>query len=162
MSFHGGLIGIVWLGHVLLHPSGRFWDLADLLTPACPWGTPSGGSAIHQRRALGRATASFLGDVLSPRFHAVLRHPSRSKWPSSRDCSSLQSSGACAGSGLRGRVPGLYLIGYGAVVFSSSTSVSPTRHRPVLRDITIGQILCLAMMLAGAGSLPMPASRARR
>jgi phosphatidylglycerol:prolipoprotein diacylglycerol transferase len=154
MSFHGGLIGVVLAAAMFctIHRI-RFWDIIDLFVPCVPLGYTFGriGNFINGE-LWGRATDVAWGMYFPLDMTRTLRHPSqlyeaffegiflfvilwalRKKRP------------------FEGAFLAYYLMGYGAVRFFIEYVREPDAHIGLYFGlITIGQILCLAMILAGA------------
>lgn len=155
MSFHGGLIGIVVASGIYCYVRRvRFWDLADLLIPCVPLGYTFGRIGNFVNGELwGRATTVPWGMYFPLDPTRTLRHPSQLYeaffeglflfavlW-------SIRRKRPFEGAFLA-----YYLIGYGAVRFFIEYVREPDAHIGLYFGlITIGQILCLAMILAGAG-----------
>jgi len=153
MSFHGGLMGAVLAGAMFCYiRQVRFWDLIDLFVPCAPLGYTFGriGNFINGE-LWGRATDVPWGMYFPLDATHKLRHPSqlyeaffegvllfvvlwalRKKRP------------------FEGAFLAYYLIGYGAVRFFIEYVREPDAHLGLYFGlITMGQILCLAMILAG-------------
>jgi len=153
MSFHGGLLGAVLAGAMFCHIRQiRFWDLIDLFIPCAPLGYTFGriGNFINGE-LWGRTTDVAWGMYFPLDATHKLRHPSqlyeaffegvvlfvvlwalRKKRP------------------FEGAFLAYYLIGYGAVRFFIEYVREPDAHLGLYFGlITMGQILCLAMILAG-------------
>ncbi len=153
MSFHGGLIGAVLAGAMFCYVRQiRFWDLIDLFIPCAPLGYTFGRIGNFVNGELwGRTTDASWGMVFPLDPTQKLRHPSqlyeaffegivlfvilwalRKKRP------------------FEGAFLAYYLIGYGTVRFFIEFVREPDAHIGLYFGlITIGQILCLAMVLAG-------------
>jgi phosphatidylglycerol:prolipoprotein diacylglycerol transferase len=164
MSFHGGLIGVVIAAAMFctIHRI-RFWDIIDLFIPCVPLGYTFGriGNFINGE-LWGRATDVAWGMYFPLDMTRTLRHPSqlyeaffegiflfvilwalRKKRP------------------FEGAFLAYYLMGYGAVRFFIEYVREPDAHIGLYFGlITIGQILCLAMILAGAALYYFLRSRA--
>ncbi|NPV05287.1 MAG: prolipoprotein diacylglyceryl transferase [Syntrophaceae bacterium] len=164
MSYHGGLIGVVAAALLFCHRRGlRFWDLADLFVPCIPLGYTFGriGNFINGE-LWGRSTDVAWGMYFPLDPSRTLRHPSQLYeaffeglflfailW-------SLRRRRPFEGAFLA-----YYLAGYGAVRFFIEYVREPDAHIGLYFGlITIGQILCLAMILAGAGLYLLLQSRA--
>jgi len=154
MSYHGGLIGVVAGGWWFCR-QGRIGlkDLADLVAPAVPLGYTFGriGNFINGE-LYGRITDLPIGMVFPLAPDRSLRHPSQ-----------LYEA---AGEGLllfallwrvrraplpRGAMLALYLMGYGTVRFFIEVTRQPDAHLGFVSGaFSMGQVLCLARVLAGA------------
>lgn len=154
MSFHGGLIGTAIATLYACRKMGlRFWRVTDLFVPAIPLGYTFGrlGNFINGE-LYGRATASPLGMYFPLAPGSQPRHPSQLYeaffegiflfiilW-------SLRCRPFAPGTFF-----GLYLIGYGTVRFVIEFFRQPDDHLGfVLFSLSMGQVLCLLMMAAGA------------
>jgi len=155
MSFHGGLIGIVVASAMFCTIQRvRFWDLADLLIPCVPLGYTFGriGNFINGE-LWGRATAVPWGMYFPLDPTRALRHPSQ-LYEAFFEGLFLFAVlwGMRRKRPFEGAFLAYYLIGYGAVRFFIEYVREPDAHIGLYFGlITIGQILCLAMMTAGAG-----------
>jgi phosphatidylglycerol:prolipoprotein diacylglycerol transferase len=154
MSFHGGLIGIVVASAMFCYVQRvRFWDLADLLIPCVPLGYTFGriGNFINGE-LWGRATAAPWGMVFPLDPSRMLRHPSQLYEAFFEGLFLFAVLWAIRRKRpFEGAFLAYYLIGYGAVRFFIEFVREPDAHIGLyLGWITIGQILCLAMILAGA------------
>ncbi|MEC9487404.1 MAG: prolipoprotein diacylglyceryl transferase [Prosthecochloris sp.] len=157
MSYHGGVIGVIiaiWL--FARSRSTGFLTTIDLFIPALPLGYLFGrlGNFINGE-LYGRVTDAAVGMYFPLAPGSGLRHPSqlyeaffegvvlflllwsvkqRSPYP--------------------GFLSGLYLFGYGFVRFFIEYVREPDAHLGfVLMGLSMGQVLCVAMMIAGAGIL---------
>jgi phosphatidylglycerol:prolipoprotein diacylglycerol transferase len=154
MSFHGGLIFVILFAWLYCRKNRiSFLDMADLFIPAIPLGYTFGrlGNFINGE-LYGRITTAPIGMMFPLAPGNSLRHPSQLYeaffegillfallW-------SLKS---------RFRMPGsmlaLYLIGYGLVRFFIEYFRQPDAHIGfVFFSFSMGQLLCLAMIAAGA------------
>ncbi len=154
MSFHGGLIGAVLAGAMFCYIRQlRFWDLIDLFVPCAPLGYTFGriGNFINGE-LWGRSTDVPWGMYFPLDATQKLRHPSQLYEAFFEGLFLFVIFW-----GLRKKRPfegaflAYYLIGYGAVRFFIEYVREPDAHLGLYFGlITMGQILCLAMMLAGA------------
>jgi phosphatidylglycerol:prolipoprotein diacylglycerol transferase len=154
MSFHGGLIGAVLAGAMFCYIRQlRFWDLIDLFVPCAPLGYTFGriGNFINGE-LWGRSTDVPWGMYFPLDATHKLRHPSQLYEAFFEGLFLFVILW-----GLRKKRPfegaflAYYLIGYGAVRFFIEYVREPDAHLGLYFGlITMGQILCLAMMLAGA------------
>ncbi|HOT48654.1 MAG TPA: prolipoprotein diacylglyceryl transferase, partial [Syntrophales bacterium] len=155
MSFHGGLIGIVVASGIYCYVQRvRFWDLADLLIPCVPLGYTFGRIGNFVNGELwGRATTVPWGMYFPLDPTRTLRHPSQ-LYEAFFEGLFLFAVlwGIRRKRPFEGAFLAYYLIGYGAVRFFIEYVREPDAHIGLYFGlITIGQILCLAMILAGAG-----------
>lgn len=155
MSYHGGLIGVV-LASLFFCYRHRidFWDFADLFIPAIPLGYTFGriGNFINGE-LYGRATTVPWGMYFPADVTQQLRHPSQLYeaffegiflftilWKIRRKRF------------FRGFFLALYLMGYGTVRFLIEFVREPDPQLGfILGPFTMGQILCLFMILIGLG-----------
>jgi phosphatidylglycerol---prolipoprotein diacylglyceryl transferase len=154
MSYHGGLIGVIlatlWYcrkNHI------SFWEITDLFIPVIPLGYTFGrlGNFINAE-LYGRITQSPIGMLFPGAPGDALRHPTqlyeaffegiflfillwsirKLKWPA-------------------GGLFGIYLAGYGGVRFFIEFFREPDAHIGfVFLSLTMGQLLCAAMIVGGA------------
>jgi phosphatidylglycerol:prolipoprotein diacylglycerol transferase len=152
MSFHGGLLGVML---AMLFVAWRhridYLHLMDFVAPVCPLGLAAGrmGNFINGE-LWGRVTDAPWGMVF------------RGAGPDPRHPSQLYEF---AGEGLvlfvllwwysakprpRGRISGLFLIGYGALRFLAEFAREPDAFLGFLAlGLTMGQWLCLPMIAGG-------------
>ena len=157
MSFHGGLIGVlfatIWYGRKIKRD---FWDIADLFCPAIPLGYTFGriGNFINGE-LYGRVTDWPLGMRFPLADNGDLRHPSQLYeaffegivlffllWTIREKVK------------VKGVMFPLYLLGYGCARFFIEYFREPDAHMGfVWLNFSMGQVLCLAMMIVGIGLL---------
>jgi len=153
MSFHGGLLGAVLAGAMFCRVRQiRFWDLIDLFIPCAPLGYTFGriGNFINGE-LWGRTTDVAWGMYFPLDAAHKLRHPSQLYEAFFEGVVLFAVLWA-----LRRKRPfegvflAYYLIGYGAVRFFIEYVREPDAHLGLYFGlITMGQMLCLAMILAG-------------
>lgn len=153
MSYHGGLIGLMVVTPLFCRKQGiDFWRFVDFFAPAIPLGYTFGriGNFINGE-LYGRITAVSWGMYFPLDPSSQLRHPSQLYeaffegiflfiilWY-------LRKKGR-----FEGFLLALYLIGYGLVRFFVEFVREPDPQLGfVLGPFTMGQILCLCMVLAG-------------
>ena len=163
MSYHGGLIGVIVASYIYTRRAGlSFLEMADLYVPVIPMGYTFGrlGNFINGE-LYGRVTDSPIGMYFPLAPGPDLRHPSQLYeaffegiflfiilWNLRRVIK------------VRGGMMGLYLIGYGSVRFIIEFFRQPDAHIGfVLGSLSMGQMLCIAMILSGAGLYFYLASR---
>jgi phosphatidylglycerol:prolipoprotein diacylglycerol transferase len=155
MSYHGGAIGVLLASVIfcwkrMIH----FWHFADLFCPAIPLGYTFGriGNFINGE-LYGRITDVPWGMYfpLAPTHH--LRHPSQLYEAFFEGIVLFVILWS-----LRKRNPfdgflfALYLFGYGMVRFFIEFLREPDMHLGFIwASLSMGQVLCLLMMLAGWG-----------
>ncbi len=155
MSYHGGLLGVIITGWLALkHQKGLFLEMMDLFVPAIPLGYTFGriGNFINGE-LYGRVTAKPWGMFFPLAADNQLRHPSQLYEAFFEGLflfailwfmkNRIKTPGA---------ILGLYLIGYGAVRFFIEYARQPDDHLGfVFAHFSMGQMLCLAMMIIGLG-----------
>ncbi len=157
MSYHGGLIGVVLASVIFCRKyKFNFWHLVDLLIPAVPLGYTFGriGNFINGE-LYGRATAVPWGMYFPLDSLQKLRHPSQLyeamlegivlfivMWLIRKK------------SKFDGFLLGIYIFGYGLARFIAEFFREPDYNvNMILVTISIGQLLCLLMMLGGIALL---------
>ncbi len=153
MSYHGGLIGVI-IASMIYTKKNRldFFNLADLFAPAIPLGYTFGrlGNFINGE-LYGRVTHSFMGMYFPMAKGSGLRHPSQLYeaffegivlfwvlWALRKKIST------------KGAMLPFYLAGYGLVRFFIEYARQPDAHIGfVFLALSMGQLLCLAMILTG-------------
>ncbi|HQQ87572.1 MAG TPA: prolipoprotein diacylglyceryl transferase [Smithellaceae bacterium] len=149
MSYHGGVIGVIIMSVLFCRKRKiDFWKFADLICPAIPLGYTFGrlGNFINGE-LFGRATTMPWGMYFPLDATNTLRHPSQ------------LYEAAFEGillfiilwllrkkTGVDGSLLGLYIFGYGLARFIVEFFREPDF---AVGLISIGQFLCLLMMLAG-------------
>ncbi|MBN1465246.1 prolipoprotein diacylglyceryl transferase [candidate division KSB1 bacterium] len=163
MSFHGGVIGVILLSlfHCQRHKI-NFWDMADLVVPAIPLGYTFGrlGNFINGE-LYGRVTQRPWG-MYFPTDMAHLRHPSQLYEAFFEGIVLFIILWGLRRQPILSRLflP-LYLIGYGVARFFIEFFREPDAHLgAVLGPLSMGQLLCIAMVLAGAALIPIVKSAA--
>ncbi|HPK53407.1 MAG TPA: prolipoprotein diacylglyceryl transferase, partial [Smithellaceae bacterium] len=153
MSYHGGVIGVVAVStYFCIKRKINFWYFADLFAPAIPLGYTFGriGNFINGE-LFGRATAVPWGMYFPLDPTHKLRHPSQLYeaffegivlflflWLIRKK------------SRFDGFLLGLYICGYGLVRFIIEFFREPDYQLGfVLGFLSMGQVLCLAMILGG-------------
>lgn len=154
MSFHGGLIGVILGSWFFVRKKGiEFSEMVDLIIPCIPLGYTFGrlGNFINGE-LYGRITTRAIGMYFPTAPGSDLRHPSQlyeaffegiilfvvlwslRKW--------VKTSGAMLS---------LYLMGYGIVRFFIEYTRQPDDHLGfIFLNFSMGQLLCFAMIAAGA------------
>jgi len=153
MSYHGGLIGILIVTLLFCRKHKiNFWHFVDLFTPAIPLGYTFGRIGNFMNGELyGRATAMPWGMYFPLDLTHSLRHPSQLYeavfeglvlftllW--------LIRKKKC----FDGFLIGIYICGYGFVRFFIEFFREPDYQLGfVLSFMSMGQVLCALMMMAG-------------
>ncbi len=155
MSYHGGLIGVLIATQIFCHKNNvTFWKFSEFIVPSIPLGYTFGriGNFINGE-LYGRATTSAWGMYFPQDTSGQLRHPSQLYeaffegvflfiilWSMRRRKE------------FDGFFLSLYLIGYGLVRLLIEFIREPDSHIGYYFGfITMGQILCLCMIVAGFG-----------
>jgi phosphatidylglycerol:prolipoprotein diacylglycerol transferase len=154
MSYHGGLIGVILAALYFTRRNGlSFLEMADLFIPGIPLGYTFGrlGNFINGE-LYGRITTAKIGMHFPQAGGDALRHPSQLYeaffegvvlfillWSLRRRVE------------LPGAMLGIYLMGYGTVRFFIEFARQPDDHLGfVWLNFSMGQLLCLGMILGGA------------
>lgn len=157
MSYHGGLIGVAVAMVIFVRKNQLdFFRTADLIAPCIPLGYTFGrlGNFINGE-LYGRVTTHPIGMYFPLASGLERRHPSQLYeaffegivlfivlWMVKNRIT------------MRGAMLALYLMGYGLVRFFIEYARQPDAHLGfVFLSLSMGQLLCLAMILAGAGLL---------
>jgi phosphatidylglycerol:prolipoprotein diacylglycerol transferase len=157
MSYHGGLIGVAVVSiYFCLKQKINFWRFADLFVPAIPLGYTFGriGNFINGE-LFGRATTMPWGMYFPLDPTQQLRHPSQLYeaffegivlfvilWLLRKE------------KHFNGYLLGIYICGYGFVRFIIEFFREPDYQLGfVLGFLSMGQVLCLLMILCGAAIL---------
>lgn len=155
MSYHGGLIGVIIAVYYFSKRNHiNLWEFSDFLCPAVPLGYTFGRIGnFFNSELYGRATSMPWGMVFPSDPTHTLRHPSQLYeaffegivlfailwWIRKYKLFSHSMFGA-------------YLLGYGLFRFFLEFFREPDENlRFIIYFLTMGQILCLAMILIGSG-----------
>ena len=154
MSYHGGVIGVVVAALIFVRRQGLdFFHMADLIVPCIPLGYTFGriGNFINGE-LYGRVTTHPIGMFFPFAPGPGRRHPSQLYEAFFEGIVLFVVLWAVKGRiAIRGAMLALYLIGYGLVRFFIEYARQPDAHLGfILLRLSMGQILCLAMILAGA------------
>ncbi len=157
MSYHGGLIGVIAATALFCRKyKFEFWQFTDFLVPSIPLGYTFGriGNFINGE-LYGRATSMPWGMYFPLDHTNLLRHPSQLYEAFFEGLFLFVMLWS-----LRRRRPfngfflPLYIIGYGTVRFFIEYVREPDAHLGIfLNSVTMGQMLCLAMIIGGSGLL---------
>ena len=165
MAFHGGLLGvIVALAVFAWVRKRRFLEVTDLVAPCVPTGLACGrvGNFINGELWGRAADASLPWAMVFPQSGTDLpRHPSQVYqflmeglllfallWLYGR---SRGAHHRADGTVVWGRVSGLFLVGYGLFRFIAEYFREPDSFLGLLAlNLSMGQWLCVPMMVAGA------------
>ncbi|MDJ0783560.1 MAG: prolipoprotein diacylglyceryl transferase [Desulfosarcinaceae bacterium] len=163
MSYHGGLIGVI-LAALYFTRRNRlsFLEMADLFIPAIPLGYTFGrlGNFINGE-LYGRVTTAKIGMLFPQAGDGLMRHPSQLY---EAFFEGIVLFALLWSLRQRVRMPGallgMYLIGYGVVRFFIEYVRQPDDHLGLVwQTLSMGQLLCAAMILCGIGVLVWVARR---
>ena len=153
MSYHGGVIGVliaIWL--YARKKDLHLYTIADFLTPAIPLGYFFGriGNFINGE-LYGRVTEASIGMYFPNAGGYQLRHPSQLYEAFFEGIvlyfliKSLKTRFTFLGFN-----SGLYVFGYAFFRFFIEYVREPDKHLQfILLNLTMGQLLCIAMMIGG-------------
>ena len=155
MSYHGGLIGIIVASTLFcIKKKMDFWRLADLLIPAIPLGYTFGriGNFINGE-LYGRVTLRPWGMYFPLAPSNQLRHPSQLYEAFFEGVMLFLVLWSIRKKNIfKGFFLSAYLIGYGSVRFFIEFTREPDEQLGLIAGpLTMGQILCITMILAGIG-----------
>lgn len=178
MSFHGGLLGVVVAAGLYARKTGRgLLAVADFVAPLAPLGLGFGrlGNFINAELP-GRLTESALGVHFPCASVIGLSVTCYGEYDAAtRHVSSLYQAGAeglvlfaalwwfVAKERAVGKPSGLFLLGYGILRFGTEFFREPDTNIGFLAFgwLTMGQLLCLPMVVFGGCLLALPAFRQR-
>ena len=156
MSFHGGLLGVMGAMVIAARRNGVDWlRLMDFIAPLIPPGIAAGRLGNFINAELPGRVTDLPWAMVFPGTDGAPRHPSQLYqfalegvalfvflwWFSSKPRP-------------RGQVSAMFLLGYGALRFTAEFAREPDAFIGYLAlGLTMGQWLCLAMILAGAALL---------
>lgn len=153
MSYHGGAIGVLLAGLIYCRKNKiDFWNLADLLCPVIPLGYTFGRIGNFLNGELyGRVTDVVWGMYFPFDPTHQLRHPSQLYEAFFEGIFLFGLLWRFRKADIpKGAFLGLYIAGYGAVRFIIETVREPDSQLGfVIMHFTMGQLLCLAMVLIG-------------
>jgi phosphatidylglycerol:prolipoprotein diacylglycerol transferase len=153
MSYHGGVIGVIIMSVLFCRKRKfDFWKFADLISPAIPLGYTFGrlGNFINGE-LFGRVTSMPWGMYFPLDPTQSLRHPSQLYEAFFEGIFLFAVLWALRKKKLfDGALLGLYIFGYGFVRFMIEFFREPDY---MVGPISIGQFLCVLMMLGGIGLL---------
>ncbi|MBB5216079.1 prolipoprotein diacylglyceryl transferase [Parapusillimonas granuli] len=165
MSFHGGLIGVIVVLLLFARQRGRsMLEVGDFIAPLIPLGLAAGrlGNFINGE-LWGRPTQAPWGMVFPQAGDSIARHPSQ--------LYEMALEGFVLFAVLwwfarkprpTGQVSALFLIGYGAFRFMVEYTREPDYYLGLLAGgLSMGQLLSLPMILAGALIFVLSARRSR-
>jgi phosphatidylglycerol---prolipoprotein diacylglyceryl transferase len=157
MSYHGGLIGVIVMTILFCRKFNiKFWQFADLICPAIPLGYTFGriGNFINGE-LFGRVTTVPWGMYFPLDPTHSLRHPSQLYEAMFEGIFLFIVLWLIRKKKLfDGFLLGIYICGYGLVRFIIEFFREPDYQVGfILGTISIGQLLCLLMMLGGIALL---------
>jgi phosphatidylglycerol:prolipoprotein diacylglycerol transferase len=153
MSYHGGLLGVVVASAIFVRKNRMdFFRMADLIVPCIPLGYTFGrlGNFINGE-LYGRVTTHPIGMFFPFAQGAGRRHPSQLYEAFFEGVVLFVVLWALKGRvTTRGAMLAVYLMGYGLVRFFIEYARQPDAHLGfIVLSLSMGQLLCMAMMLAG-------------
>ena len=154
MSYHGGLIGVVVATIIFVRKNRLdFFGVADLIVPCIPLGYTFGrlGNFINGE-LFGRVTTHPIGMFFPFAPGPGRRHPSQLYEAFFEGIVLFVVLWAIkARVTTRGAMLALYLMGYGLVRFFIEYARQPDAHLGfIFFSLSMGQLLCMAMILVGA------------
>ncbi len=160
MSFHGGLLGVIIAITIWAYRNGHtFWEAMDFIAPSVPTGLASGriGNFINGE-LWGRAADPSLPWAMvfrDPAAGGIARHPSQLYQFLLEGLLLFALLWLFARKERKpGEVGSAFLLGYGLMRFVAEYFREPDAHLHWLTQSTglsMGQWLCVPMMLLGAG-----------
>ena len=153
MSFHGGLIGACVALALYARRSGRsFLSVSDFLAPLCPLGLGAGRLGNFINEELWGRVSDVPWAMIFPSAGPLARHPSQIYEAGLEGLLlfliiwTYSSKPRVAGS-----VSGLFLICYAVFRFTVEFFREPDAHLGlvILDGLSMGQLLCLPMLIAG-------------
>lgn len=153
MSYHGGLIGVVFAGWLYVRKNKlNPWDVIDLFVPAAPLGYTFGrlGNFINGE-LYGRVTDAPIGMYFPLAPSRQLRHPSQLYEAFFEGIFLFAVLWTVRKMKLpQGAMIALYLIGYGLIRFIIEYFRQPDAQLGfVFLSFSMGQVLCALMVAAG-------------
>jgi phosphatidylglycerol---prolipoprotein diacylglyceryl transferase len=154
MSFHGGLLGVLFaLWFVAIRRQYRFLELGDLIAPLVPLGLAAGrmGNFINGE-LWGRPSDLPWAMIFPAAQDGIARHPSQLYQFALEGVLLFAIVWIFA---LKprpiGQVSGVFLMGYGVLRFIAEFAREPDAFLGLLAaNLTMGQWLCIPMIIAGA------------
>lgn len=153
MSFHGGLLGVILSLWFFAHRRQyRFLELGDLIAPLVPLGLAAGrlGNFINGE-LWGRPTDLPWAMVFPAAQDGITRHPSQLYQFGLEGIALFALVWLFARKPKpTGQVSAVFLMGYGAFRFVAEFAREPDAFLGLLAaNLSMGQWLCIPMMLAG-------------
>lgn len=153
MSYHGGLVGVVVASAIFVRNNRLdFFRMADLIVPCIPLGYTFGrlGNFINGE-LYGRVTTHPIGMYFPFAQGPGRRHPSQLYEAFFEGVVLFVVLWAVKGRvRTRGAMLAVYLMGYGLVRFFIEYARQPDAHLGfIVLSLSMGQLLCMAMILAG-------------
>lgn len=153
MSYHGGLIGVVAAAVFFVRKHRLdFFPMADLIIPCIPLGYTFGrlGNFINGE-LFGRVTTHPIGMFFPFAPGPGRRHPSQLYEAFFEGIVLFIVLWVVKGRiATRGAMLALYLMGYGLVRFFIEYARQPDAHLGyIMLSLSMGQLLCMSMILAG-------------
>lgn len=163
MSFHGGLLGVLAAFWFFSRSRGRhFLDVADLVAPAVPQGLLWGRIGNFVNGELWGSPTDAPWGMVFPGGGPVPRHPSQLYEAALEGVLLFILLWIFASRPrARGAVAGFFALGYGLLRFGVEFVRMPDAHIGYLAFgwLTMGQALCVPLILLGAWLLFRPEAR---
>lgn len=153
MSFHGGLLGVIFAMWLFAHRRGyRLFEVSDFIAPLIPLGLAAGriGNFINGE-LWGRPTDMPWGMIFPSAADGLSRHPSQ-LYEMATEGLLLFLIIWIFSSKPRpiGQVSGVFLIGYGCFRFLVEFTREPDSYLGLLAGgLTMGQLLSIPMVIFG-------------
>ncbi len=157
MSFHGGLLGVIVSQIWFAHSRGKpFWQVMDLVAPCVPLGLAAGrvGNFINGELWGRPADPALPWAMVFPQSGSMVpRHPSQIYQFLLEGVLLFVVLWLYARKERReAQVSAVFLIGYGVLRFTAEYFREPDSFLGLLSlGLSMGQWLCIPMMLAGIG-----------
>ena len=153
MSYHGGLIGVTIAAWLYVRKSRiDFLESIDLFVPVIPLGYTFGrlGNFINGE-LFGRTTTASIGMYFPLSLTNDLRHPSQLYEAFFEGIFLFVLLWSIRKEKMpKGTMLSIYLVGYGLVRFIIEFYREPDAHLgPILFSLSMGQVLCLFMIMSG-------------
>ena len=154
MSFHGGLLGVLFVMAVFARSRGkRFLEIGDFVAPLVPLGLAAGrmGNFINGE-LWGRATTVSWGMIFPQAGDNIPRHPSQLyEFGAEGLLLFLLVWGFASKSRPIGQISAVFLMGYGVARFLVEYTREPDNFLGLLAaGFTMGQWLSIPMVVIGA------------
>ncbi|MDD9304823.1 MAG: prolipoprotein diacylglyceryl transferase [Desulfobacter sp.] len=166
MSFHGGLLGVALVFVIFCKKKKiNIWSFSDLICPVIPLGYTFGRLGNFLNGELyGRPTSLPWGMIFPQDPAQTLRHPSQLYEACFEGlCLFFILMAMRKTPWAKNKMAGFYLIGYGVIRFCIEFVRQPDAHlSPLPWGMTMGQILCSLMVIAGTSLISYPRSSTKK